>query len=248
MKNSLERKIEKYVETHIPVFHSKRLELICKLKLKQLLKRKNPYLFRVKNISTASEFVKVLLDAYLTSQEETIFGTFLEGLAQFVCATVFNGRKSAAEGIDLEFEKEGVLYIVSIKSGPHWGNSSQIARMKDTFKKAKRILGSNRSKQNIVAVNGCCYGQHHFEDQGDYIKLCGEKFWTFISGISSFYIDIIKPLGHTAKERNEAFYKEYAYALNRFTKEFLEEFCNNKGAILWGKIVHWNSSDSISHS
>ena len=31
-------------------------------------------------------------------------------------------------GIDLEFDKDGVRYIVTIKSGPNWGNSSQIGK------------------------------------------------------------------------------------------------------------------------
>lgn len=46
-----------------------------------LLKRKNPYLFRAKNIQTSGEFVKYALDAFLSSSEETMFGNFLERLA-----------------------------------------------------------------------------------------------------------------------------------------------------------------------
>ena len=93
------------------------------------------------------------MDAYLSSQEEGVFGGVLEKLAVFVCEKVYKGHKSRAEGIDLEFRKKGKTYIVSIKSGPNWGNSQQIKRMKDNFKQAKRIGGSG-----IEAVNGCCYG------------------------------------------------------------------------------------------
>ena len=64
------------------------------------MKRKNPYLFRCKNIFLADEFVKLLLEAHLSSQEETIFGNFLEGIAIFVKSKVYNGKKSCAEGID----------------------------------------------------------------------------------------------------------------------------------------------------
>ena len=60
------------------------------------------------NILTAENLVRTLLDAHLSSQEETIFGDFLEGLAIFINAIVYGGRKSAAEGIDLEFDKEGI--------------------------------------------------------------------------------------------------------------------------------------------
>jgi hypothetical protein len=51
--------------------------------------------------------------------DEGLFGGFLENLAILICGRVYAGRESAAEGIDLEFEKGGLLYIVSIKSGPN---------------------------------------------------------------------------------------------------------------------------------
>ena len=57
-------------------------------------------------------------------------------------------------------------------------------------------LGTNTSAKNIVAVNGCCYGQESVEDKGDYLKKCGQSFWSFISGDNEFYITIIEPLGH----------------------------------------------------
>ncbi|MGA2279684.1 MAG: PmeII family type II restriction endonuclease [Verrucomicrobiota bacterium] len=212
------------------------------LKLKEVLKRKNPYLFRAKNVTTAADLVKNILDAYLSSQEETIFGGFLEGLAIFICAKVYGGHKSAAEGIDLEVVKDGIIYIVTIKSGPNWGNSGQIARMVDNFKKAKRILATNTTGQKVVAVNGCCYGREAAQDKGDYLKLCGQNFWSFASGLENLYTDIIKPLGHTAKERNEEFDEEYGKVINLFTKQFIDEFCQPDGTILWDKIVRLTSS------
>ena len=115
------QQIADYVQTNIGSFHDKRLEALNKLQLNKLLRRKNPYLFRSKNINTASELMTSLLDAHLSSQEETLFGTFLEGLALHVAETVHGGWKSTATGVDIEFEKEGVRYIVSVKSGPNWG-------------------------------------------------------------------------------------------------------------------------------
>ncbi|MDA8339823.1 MAG: PmeII family type II restriction endonuclease [Nitrospiraceae bacterium] len=233
--------VKDYVERNIGTFHSKRLLNLQRLKLNHILKRKNPYLFKAKNILTAHDLVKGLLDAHLSSQEETIFGEFLEGLAVFICGRVLDGRKSSAEGIDLEFERDGIRYIVSIKSGPNWGNSSQIRKMRDNFRKAKRILGANLSQKNIVAVNGCCYGKLKRTDKGDYIKLCGQEFWDFISGNPNLYLEIIEPLGHKAKKRNEEFLEAYSQFINNFTLEFSKEFCEN-GKIIWNKLVKFNSA------
>jgi len=232
-----------FVEQNIGSFHQRRVSSLQGLELQQILKRKNPYLFKAKNIQTAQDLVKSLLDAHLSSQEETIFGDFLESLAIFVCSQVFGGRKSAAEGIDLEFERDGVLYLVSIKSGPNWGNSSQVKRMVEDFKKAQRILRTSGNQKPIVAVNGCCYGRERQPDKGDYLKLCGQAFWTLISGNDQLYIEIIEPLGHQAKQHNDAFQAEYARLLNLFTQEFLQEFCTN-GQIDWPKLVRFNSEKS----
>jgi hypothetical protein len=209
------------------------------LKLWDVLIRKNPYLFKAKYVESAGELVKQLLDAYLSSQEETIFGNFLESLAIYVCSETFGGRKSATEGIDLDFERDGKRYIVSIKSGPKWGNSSQIKKMRDYFRQARKIVGD---KQHLIPVNGCCYGRDSKPEKGDYQKLCGQRFWELVSGDELMYQEIIEPLGHKAKERNQEFSKEYSKVENRFTAQFIKDYCRDDGAIDWGRIVAFNSA------
>jgi len=229
-----------FVEENIGDFHKRRAESLEKLRLVKILKRKNPYLFKAKNVSTAHEFVETILDAHLSSQEETVFGEFLEKLAIFVCGRVFDGRKSSAEGIDLEFTRDNILYVASVKSGPNWGNSGQVKRMINNFKQAKRILRTGNAQINVQAINGCCYGRISNPDKGDYLKICGQEFWEFISGDDHLFVDIVEPLGYQAKERNEEFMLEYARILNLFTQEFMGDFCIN-GRIDWDKLVRFNS-------
>ncbi len=235
------QEITNYIEQNIPEFHQRRLESLTTLKLKKVLRQKNPYLFKAKFVVNAPDLVKQFLDAHLSSQEEGVFGGFLEGLAVFICGRVFSGKKSSAEGIDLEFERDGIYYIVSIKSGPKWGNSGQVKKMRQNFLQAKRILGTNASAKNIIAVNGCCYGRLKKEDKVDYVKKCGQSFWKFVSGDDLLYTTIIEPLGHQAKERNEEFQIEYGKVITRFTVEFAKNFCRPDGAILWEKLVQFNS-------
>ncbi len=109
--------------------------------------------------------------------------------------------------------------------------------MKDDFKKAKRILGTKNLKSSVVAVNGCCYGKDDNPEKGDYLKLCGQRFWEFISGDENLYTAIIEPLGHKAKEKNEQFSEEYAKVINKFTLEFPQEYCDHSGKIMWEKLV-----------
>jgi len=154
--------ITAYIEQNIAGFHQRRLDSLLKLKLDVILTRKNPYLYKAKNIVTAGELVKTLLDAYLSSQEEGIFGAFLEGLSIYINGKVFGGHKSSTEGIDLEFERDSTVYLVSIKSGPNWGNSNQVKRLRENFRQAIRIR-RQAGNINIIAVNGCCYGKQNKE-------------------------------------------------------------------------------------
>lgn len=236
--------VSQYVEDNIAKFHQKRIKSVDTLSLAKVLARKNPYLFRAKYVLTAEQIVRGLVDAHISSNEETIFGDWLEGLAIFVNGRVYGGRKSGIEGVDLEFDKKGIRYIVTIKSGPNWGNSSQTKKMVDQFKTATKALRTSNSGLKIVAINGCCYGRDENPDKGDYFKYCGQRFWEFISGDKSLYIKIIEPLGHKAKERNDDFVVSYSRMVNRFTSEFMKTFCKNSGAIDWEKLVRFNAASS----
>ena len=225
----------------------KRIQSLESLKLSQVLKRKNPYLFKAKYVLTAEQIIKGFVDAHISSNEETIFGDWLEGLAIFINSKVFGGKKSGIKGIDLEFDKDNVRYIVTIKSGPNWGNSSQIEKLISDFKTAKKTLRTSNSKIMVTAINGCCYGRDNNPDKGEYFKYCGQRFWEFISGNNNLYTEIIEPLGHKAKEKNDDFLKSYAQMINKFTKEFSNEYCDNNGIIDWKKIVEFNSSADDSY-
>ena len=190
--------------------------------------------------------VRSLLDAHLSSQEETLFGDFLEDLAIYVAETVYNGRKSTATGIDLEFDKDNARHIVSIKSGPNWGNSSQISRLEQNFRTAAQLVRQGDRAANVVAVNGCCYGRKAKSDKGTYHKLCGQEFWELISGDAEFYTRIIEPLGHNAKRRNQKFMENYGAVVNRFSQQFTANFCDNSGAINWDKLVAFSSAQGHS--
>ncbi|MGH2568222.1 MAG: PmeII family type II restriction endonuclease, partial [Bacteroidota bacterium] len=217
--------VREFVNQHIGEFHESRINRVKEIKLKQVLQKKNPYLFRAKNILTAERLVESILQAYLSSSEEELFGGFLEELAIFTAGKTLNGKKSSASGIDLEFVKDGVVYLVSIKSGVNWGNSSQYAALRDKFKKAVQVLKQSRSVKAVQPVLASCYGKRKTVDNGQYLRICGQAFWYFISENKYLYTDIIEPLGHQAKQRNQHYDEELAAVINRFTAEFSSEFC-----------------------
>lgn len=113
--------------------------------------------------------------------------------------------------------------------------------MRSTFKTAAKTIRTSNSKIVVSTVNGCCYGRDKTPDKGDYYKFCGQRFWAFISGNEDLYTELIVPLGHKAKERNDDFLSSYAQMLNKFVRDFAVGFCSEAGAIDWQKLVEFNS-------
>ena len=116
--------------------------------------------------------------------------------------------------------------------------------MRADFATAAKVIRQGSPNTHIVAVNGCCYGRDANADKGDYFKLCGQTFWRLISKEEDFYTRIVQPLGHDARRRNDDFAQRYGTVVNRFAKQFLDEFCTPDGSIDWRKLVAFSSSGS----
>ncbi len=228
--------VREYVNENIGVFHQGRIDSLQNLDVNRLIK-KNPYLFRAKNMLTAAEIVDAFMDAFLSSSEEEHFGEFLEGLAVFVAQQTTGGYKSEQEGVDMEFINRGVHYVVQIKSGPNWGNSSQQNRLQSDLRAAVNRVKGQKPGVGVRAVLGICYGKTRTNFLRGYWKLVGQNFWHFISENDRLYIDIIEPIGYRAWEHNEEYRLNKVAVANRIAMGFLNEFCHPSGAIDWDKLV-----------
>jgi len=231
-----------FVNENIVDFHNRKIHSLENIDLRKLLK-KNPYLFKAKNITTANELIMSLLDAFLSSSEEKLFGDFLEELAVFIAGKTYNGHKSSASGIDLEFFKKGTHYVVSIKSGTNWGNSSQHRKLREDLANAVIRIKQSHHISNVQSVLGICYGKTRTTFLHGYLKVVGQNFWYLISDNSELYKDIIEPIGYCAKEHNETFLQEKNRVINRFSKLFLNDYCYQNGDINWDKLVEFNSGN-----
>lgn len=242
MKTLNLKEVNNFVNENIDKFHTNKIKSLEMLNLKTILRKKNPYLFKAKNINLASDLIHEILDAFLYSSEEKLFGDFLEDLAIFISSKTCNGRKSAATGIDLEFTNKNAHYLVSIKSGPNWGNSSQQKKQESDFINVVKVLKQSKHTLNAQPVLGICYGRVKTSFLRGYMKAVGQNFWYLISENENLYTDIVEPLGYKAKQHNDTFVKQKSRVMNLFTQEFMKSFCEN-GNINWKKLVEFNSGN-----
>ncbi len=235
--------LREFIHGELHRFQESKLNKLNGLDLVKIIRRKNPYLFRYKNFEALEDLVKALVDATLSSSDETLFGVILEKVAIKVCEQSFGGRKSMVERIDLEFDQDNIRYIVSIKSGPNWGNSDQKKRMKQHFTQARKIFQQGGYSQMVLAIEGCCYGQtSRTFNQGDYHKLCGREFWQLISGSRVMYQVVMDLIAEASKDNGRTYKHEYDEAIMRITEELSSIYMDLNGDIDWSKILEKNST------
>ena len=238
-----EQAVVQAIANALDIFYSTLIDKIDGLDIKKVMKRKNPYLYRAKAMESASEIVESVLNAFVTSSEETIFGNcFFEPIA--IAAS--GGNKALAEGIDIMIQDNdtNTIYAVAVKSGPSVFNADSKKRQEQNFMAASKL--AQQAKARYEAYIGYCYGKKKTSGKvmpKFYQELAGKQFWAELTGDEEFYIKIISFMG-TLPEQYVASYKEsYNKAANRLVREFSNEFCSEDGSIDWEKLVEFNSGD-----
>ncbi len=154
---------------------------------------------------------------------------------------VDEGYKSAIKAVDLEFTRNEVRHFIAIKSGPYWGNKAQKEKLNSDFRTVKQTLGTGRQVIPHRFINGCCYGNDNCQVL-DYEKMCGQRFWHFISGENDLYLEFIEPLGHNAQARTEEFLTLRNQKIVDFTQHIYEHYVR-EGSIDWVALLIANSGD-----
>ena len=201
----------------------------------EFVSRKNPFLFRIRGAQNAEDLAWKVLDAVMSSSEETIFGDVLEDLAIIICKHARGGQKSGIENIDLEYtDPAGARVLVQVKSGVNWGNSSQKKALKEAFAKATTILRQRNRQMHVRCVEGSCYGPSEILDLGTHEKIVGYAFWEEISGWSGTADAVMKLIGeyaqnglHTTREAAHALIVNYLY----------ERGVAEEGVLHWDKLL-----------
>lgn len=237
-----EEEVRRSIAQALESFYGSLIKKIDAIDISTIMKSKNPYLYRSKAMQNAAEIVDSVLQAFVSSSEETIFGNcFFEPIA--IAAS--NGTKSVAEGIDLEVRDtdNNRLFVVAVKSGTSVFNADSKKKQEDNFNKAKKL--ATQGKMAYEPIVGYAYGQKQESGRGKakiYQEVAGEDFWTMLTGDKDFYKKIISFMGQLPEQYVDQFKKSYANASNRLVRDFSNMFCKVDGSIDWEKLVEYNSS------
>lgn len=93
---------------------------------------------------------------------------------------------------------------------------------------------------------GYCYGNKKQSQNSNapFRELAGQTFWQEITGEANFYLKIIRLMKDKPYEHTTIYRTAWDSAVNRFTKEFIDNFCRKDGSIDWEKLTEFNSGNS----
>ncbi len=222
-------------------FYERRMRRLEKLRLKDFLRRKNPYLFKALGTQKAQDIIEPILTAYIGASDETIFGeAFFEPIAQ-----IASGAKvSDAEGVDFVIESEERVLTVALKSGPNIYNASQKKRQSQEFSALRNRL--YKLHKQFDPMLGHAYGRTKTNPTKDliYRRRSGQAFWTEITGDPDFYLKLVRLMKEEPAKHKEKYAPAWDVAVNRFTAEFIKDFCFPDGRIDWENLVRFVSEDA----
>jgi hypothetical protein len=222
-------------------FYERRVRRLEKLRLKDFLRRKNPYLFKALGTEKASEIIDKILTAYIGASDETMFGeAFFEPIARIVSES----KVSDAEGVDFIIESGDCVLAVALKSGPNIYNASQKKRQSQEFSALRNRL--YKLHKQFDPMLGHAYGRAKTEPTKDlvYRRRSGQAFWTEITGDPDFYLKLVGLMKEEPVKHRQKYAPAWDAAVNRFTAEFVRDFCFSDGRIDWEKLVRFVSEDA----
>lgn len=232
------RKLEAIIKSCLDNFYKRRIAKLDGLNLTETLSKKNPYLFRAAGIHRANEIITELLRAYISSSDESIFGTaFFEPVAKGASG----GGVGGGEGVDVIKENDTTVSVYAIKSGSSWGNADQWQRQRQNFQSLQNRL--RKLHKTFDPVLGYGYGRRNTEPKGsrNYRQISGQAFWEEITGDSQFYLKLVRLMKRYPQEHRKQYQVEWDKAVNRLEREFLLNFSTPDGDIDWEKLVQFNS-------
>ena len=88
------------------------------------------------------------------------------------------------------------------------------------------------------------YGRKNKPSSGSFIyrESSGQEFWKEITGDENFYLKLIILMKDEPLKRIDQYQHDWDATINKFTKEFMEDFCLLDGHIDWEKLTKFVSA------
>jgi hypothetical protein len=149
-----------------------------------------------------------MIKSYMSSSRETRYGDWLQTVAERAAELRFGSIRSV-KPLDYAFFENTRAYILEIKSGDNWGNSSQWKQLATNFDNIELQFKGLRTI-NVLAHAGMEKAKQRRGKLADsHYLLEGPNFWKFQTGHTNFFSKYITPIfGHFSLDNLRAKYQD----------------------------------------
>lgn len=242
-----QKHLDAEVQRLLEILYTKRFEKLGAIDLKRLMK-KNPYLFRSIGINDPNELVEALLDAFLSSSDETIFGNdFFEPLAYWTATAASKDDPDtvvsvgSASGMDIAIETATAFLAIAVKSGTNIFNAQSNKGQSSEFKELQARL--RKMGKEIRPIVGYGYGRHQSRSSSSAEKHAGQAFWHLLSNEADYYLRISDSIGKYATQHKTEYERAYIRTKTRILKQLVINFVDDEGCLDWRAIFRYNSGE-----
>jgi hypothetical protein len=169
------------VDDFAATFSGPLMNQLGSIRIRDILKRKNPYMYAASGIQSCADLVRRALNDFVSSSTETLFGNFLERMA----LTISGGHKSATQGVDIERRRENLAELYVVKSGPAAFNSASRRDAERSLDIAERRL--RQGNVQVQKYIGFAYGRKRTTVLRGVTVLSSKDFWARLSGRGDFH-------------------------------------------------------------
>ncbi len=200
---------------------------LLSLRMKDIIKNKNPYLYRASGIESCQDIVRRAWQDYVSSSVEGFFGPFFESVARVLSGGVKPARGGEA---DLDIRQDEVVRLYAIKSGAKGFNSSSEDKARRDLNSAEGRLRQDRLRtEKKIAF---AYGRKKTTFKDGIERLASKQFWAEISGDPDFYRKLLEVCGALAP----LYTADMAMPFEDLLIEAHELFCE-EGVVNWDKVL-----------
>ena len=197
------------------------------LNIKDIIKNKNPYLYRASGIITCEELVRRAFQDSVSASPEGYFGAFFEGVARIISG----GIKPVGGGeVDLDVRSGNTAHLYVIKSGAKGFNDSSRDKAERDLESAERRLWQDRitTRKKIAFA----YGRKKSDIKRGIEVLSSNQFWAETSGDQEFY----KKLLDVCAELAPLYTADMAAPYEGLLAQAHELFCDDN-TVDWDKVL-----------
>jgi len=167
------------------LYIGKMKERFSSLRINDRLKRTNPFLLRIRGLSTVREWAAMQVQTALFASEEEAVGHLLEAIAKICHPNAADPK--LPDDFDYEVVNGGEVVGYQVKMSWDCMPMSSRKNLSNTIRQVRAAY--ERQGKNFTGVFASCYGRAKTSKQPgqEYVSLASREFWTRVGNGNANY-------------------------------------------------------------